>query len=120
MTSDGGPEECAVVLDAQGVSSDDVRAAMRSVRNVRRELPSARLELVVHGPAVSALVSDLRLVADVADDIAEQEVAVLLCRNSLAGLELAPDDVPGGIGVVPAALAHCARRQWEGWAYVRL
>ncbi len=93
---------------------------MRAVRNVRSELPSAALEVVVQGPAVGALVTDVHLVADVADGIAELDVAVQLCRNSLAGLGMAPDDVPRGVGVVPAALAHCALRQWEGWAYVRL
>lgn len=115
-TSDGH----AAVLHAQGAGQDVVRAAMRAARNMRNELPSAVLEVVVQGPAVGALVTGARLADEVVGDIAELAIAIQVCRNSLAGLGLTPDDVPGGIGVVPAAVAHCARRQWEGWAYVRV
>ena len=120
MTPNGGGAGRAVVLHLQGAGPGVVRTGLRAARNVRVELPDARMELVVQGPAAGVLVTDPGLSAEAIDHAAELGLGVLLCRNSLAGLELPPDDVPSAFGVVPAALAHCALRQWEGWAYLRL
>ena len=69
-----------------------VQAALRVARNVRAELTDAFLEIVVQGGAADLIVTD--------DDLTAE--------------------VPAGVLVVPAAVAHLARRQWKGWAYVRL
>ncbi|MCX6500145.1 MAG: DsrE family protein [Arthrobacter sp.] len=48
------------------------------------------------------------------------DVSVLACGNSLRSAGLEEKDLSPGIGVVPAAIAHIAQRQWNGRAYARL
>lgn len=65
------------------------------------------------------LLSGTELGADL-DTCSEQGVTVLACENSLARFGLEPHQLYEGVGTVPAAAAHLARRQFAGWAYVRV
>ncbi|MER6334021.1 DsrE family protein [Streptomyces sp. NPDC014983] len=47
-------------------------------------------------------------------------VRFLACANTLRGRNITPDMLVDGVGVVPAALWHLARRQHEGWSYLPL
>lgn len=109
-----------VVMHAHGERGDAVLAALRSARNVRAEMANVPLEIVVQGGAVASVVTADGVYADALQAIAEVPVAVALCHNSLVGAGLDDSDVPTGLVVVPAAAAHLAQRQWQGWAYVRL
>ncbi|MCL8025814.1 DsrE family protein [Nocardioides bruguierae] len=118
--TDGLPETGAAVVHAWGPDADVLAVARRTVGNVLAALPGARLEVVVQGAAVlPALTDDATLTALVAA-CADPRVSVVLCANSLAGQGLEVAEVPAPLGVVGSALAHCARRQWAGWAYLRL
>ncbi len=81
--------------------------ARSNVRNLLAAEPDAACELVVNADAVAAALA--------APDMAT-DTRLILCGNTLARQELAP---PAGRTVVPAAVAHIARRQAEGWAYLR-
>ncbi|BAS07622.1 hypothetical protein AHiyo4_10440 [Arthrobacter sp. Hiyo4] len=94
--------------------------ALRSATNASAALPSETVvELVVQGPGVAMLATGSE-VAEAIADVLDRGVRILACENSMrsAGVEL--HQLLPGVGHVPAAVAHLARRQWEGWAYIRM
>lgn len=65
------------------------------------------IDLVLDGPAASATAA---LQAD--------GVRFLACANTLNGRGLSAAALLHGVGIVPAAVWHLARRQDEGWSYL--
>ncbi|WP_139004027.1 DsrE family protein [Arthrobacter crystallopoietes] len=113
-------ENADLVLHLAGPGTQpfpDLAAALRVARNARAELPGARIELVVQGPIVARLVGDA---SDAAGLAAEEGMTVTACRNSLRSAGIDEVSLAAGVAVVPAAVAHLARRQLNGAAYVRI
>ncbi|MDO8337070.1 MAG: DsrE family protein [Microcella sp.] len=101
--------------------SDALATAVRIGMKARAELGGeAKIELVVHGPAVVALTTAADGPEGVLSGLEESSVLVVACRNSLASFGLSAADLIKGVGSVPAAIAHLAIRQGDGWSYVRL
>lgn len=110
-----------VLLHAHGELRDVVQSALRTAFNLRTALPDASVEIVLQGGAAGLVVTDEDLTAEVLRAMKETRADVALCHNSL--MSLGVDEAlhaPAGVLVVPAAVAHLAQRQWQGWAYVRL
>ncbi|AZG07634.1 hypothetical protein EGT29_06970 [Pigmentiphaga sp. H8] len=78
----------------------------RNVANLLKADGQAQVELVANAGAVAAALGQ----PDATD------VHLRLCANTLAANGLT---TPDGIAVVEAAVLHIARRQAEGWAYMR-
>ncbi|KHL03618.1 DsrE family protein [Sinomonas humi] len=95
-------------------------AAMRTTLNAAADLGGGRaVELVVQGPAVALLATPGGPAAQLADLLAAG-IGILACGNSLRSAGMTGEDLAAGVAVVPAAVGHLARRQWEGWAYIRI
>lgn len=107
-------------MHAQGELRDVVQSALRAAFNLRTALADAGVEIVVQGGAAGLVVTDEDVSAEVLRTMREVRADVALCHNSLISLGLGQALVPPGVLVVPAAVAHLAQRQWQGWAYVRL
>ncbi len=100
--------------------SAGLAAALRSAANaVAAFAPGVPVEVVVQGPGVGLLATGSMLGEPISEALG-QGIRVLACGNSLRSVELAPGQLLPGVGSVPAAIAHLATRQWEGWAYIRL
>lgn len=114
--------ERAVVLQ---VSDDDPARVGKGTMTSRNLLEAVegevRVDLVVQGGAVAALARDAEGAAELAEHVAGLEgLTVLACRNALAAHDLPEDQLAAFVQVIPAGVAHCAERQWAGWAYVRV
>jgi NitT/TauT family transport system ATP-binding protein len=85
-------------------------ALMRARRNVANLIaadPSAMVELVINGAAVTA---------EIENPDPATRLHLVVCQNSLdaAGLAAPPD-----ARVTRAAILHIAQRQADGWSYFR-
>lgn len=109
-----------VDLHVHGDDQHTVLAALQVAENVHRELSGAEIEVVIQGAAVVSVMDMSDVTAAVQRAIRMQGISVALCRNSLRGAGKVDLPAPSGVHVVHAAVAHVARRQWDGWAYVRL
>ncbi|NMR32079.1 DsrE family protein [Crystallibacter degradans] len=98
----------------------DLAAALRVAGNARAELPGVRLEVVVQGPVVAQLAGDAHNAAEASALAAEDGVTITACRNSLRSAGIDEASLAAGVAVVPAAVAHIARRQFNGAAYIRI
>lgn len=109
-----------LVHSAGPADSAGISAALRSAANAVAALgPGVPVEVVVQGPGVGLLVAGSPLEEPVSEALAGG-IRILACGNSLRSVGLTPGQLSNGVGSVPAAIAHLANRQWEGWAYVRL
>jgi hypothetical protein len=110
-----------LLIHAAGpLEHDALTGILRSAANARAALgAAAAIEVVVQGPGVRLLAKGPAL-NDAVDDARKLGVELLACGNSLRSAGLADSDLTAGVQTVPAAIAHLARRQWDGWAYARL
>lgn len=98
----------------------DLGTALKVAANALTELPEAEVEIVVQGPSVSQLVAPANDAARIAELTGTRKVAISACANSLRSAGVEASGLAGGVHVVPAAIAHLARRQRAGAAYVRI
>jgi hypothetical protein len=99
---------------ASGVAA--LRTAQRVAANARAELgPEVAVQVVVQGAAVRLL-----LAADDAAVALDPGLDIVACTNSLRSLGAGPEELRASVAAVPAAVAHLARQQWAGWAYLRV
>lgn len=119
----GAPDEGArgLLIHAAGqIGHDALTGILRSAANARAALgTAAAIEVVVQGPGVQLLAKGSAL-NEAVDDARQLGVQLLACGNSLRSAGLEGSDLTAGVQTVPAAIAHLARRQWDGWAYARL
>lgn len=112
-----------LLLHVSGTEEPQLKAGIRAARNARAQLPDLMMEIVVQGPAVAFLQSGAALEPELASeltDLGPVHVAVLACANSMRSIGVKPDELLRGVIVVPAAVAHLATRQLDGWAYIRV
>jgi intracellular sulfur oxidation DsrE/DsrF family protein len=97
----------------------DLKAAARTARNARTELPGTRIEVVVQGPCVRQLIAGTEWAAPIAALI-EDGISLAACRNSLRSAGVDESALASGVKVVPAAVAYLASCQFDGAAYIRV
>lgn len=117
----GGGAGRGLLIHAVGPLEEDALSdILRSATNARAALgPEAGIEMVIQGPGVRLLAAGSPAISAL-EDARQLGVRVLACGNSLRSAGLEEADVAAGVGTVPAAIAHLAQRQWDGWAYARL
>lgn len=108
-----------LLLHVSGGDESHLQAGIRSARNARAQLPDLAMEIVVQGPAVALLQSGSALESELAA-LGAVPVSVLACGNSLRSVGVEPGALLRDVTVVPAAVAHLATRQLDGWAYIKV
>ena len=87
-------------------TENSYRRAKNNRLNILKDNPDTTVEVVVNAQAVHAAVEDKHMDNDI----------VSLCANSLRKAKLA---APVRARVIPNAMLHIARRQADGWVYIR-
>lgn len=54
------------------------------------------------------------------EELRETGVGFAACRNTLDGSDAGPDDLLSGVETVPSGVGALARRQADGWGYLKL
>lgn len=94
-------------------------AVLANVTNLMAALTgTVPVELVAHGPGVSLLTGETGLAAELRTVI-EAGAFPVACENTLRSRKLTAGDLVERVGTVDSGMAHLARRQLHGWAYLR-
>lgn len=108
-----------VVVHLNDAAEEKQQAVLRNVANLRADLgDDAAIELVIHGPGIVLVTHDHPLASTVRD-VLDSGVGLAACRNSLRSKNLTETDLQDGVAVVTSGMGHLARRQHDGWAYLR-
>jgi len=89
-------------------------------------LDRVALEIVANGPAVQifdAVENDadqeIRVLLKQMQELANNNVTIIACRNALKANSISEDLLPGFITVVPAGITRIITKQRDGYSYVR-
>ena len=109
-----------VVFQISGSDAASWNLALNNVKNVQHELGAAhvQIEMVVYGPGIG-MVRDDALSANRVTEAVQSGVQILVCENTMTGLQLTPADMHPLVGYVKAGVVQLMKRQAEGWAYIR-
>lgn len=115
-----GGERGLLIHSAGPLEQDALAGILRSAANARAALgQGSGIEVVIQGPGVKLLAKSTSA-SDAIANAAQLDVGILACGNSMRSAGMEDKDLAPGVGMVPAAIAHLAERQWGGWAYARI
>jgi len=95
------------------------QSLVKQIRNVQKEIPSIKVEVVIHGMGVELLFNKNRF-SSVFEEMANKGIVMLVCRNTLNEIGSSTSDLISVARVIPSALAHIIVRQSEGWSYIKV
>lgn len=109
-----------VVIQVSDADPGKWNLALNNARNLQADLGASNVdvELVAYGPGIGMLKAD-SAVAGRIDEALGAGVKVVACENTMRGQKLTKDDMLPKVGYVPAGVTELARRQQQGWAYIR-
>ena len=118
MAQDGGRQHRIVM---QLTSGDTIvhKNLMKQFRNMLETSPTAKIEVVCHGPGMDMLMSDRSVVGDRVKEFASKGVAFTACDNTIRERQLDPAKVLPEAGHVKAGIIHIVERQEDGWSYIK-
>lgn len=94
-------------------------AIFRQINNVLTEAPDTKIEVVFHGNAIFVLTNDSSLHISKVQKEQARGVTFAVCNNSMKRLKLDPSRLLPGLKIVPVAMLELARKQNEGWSYLK-
>lgn len=94
-------------------------AALANIRNLLAEMPDVKVELVIQGDAIDAVIRRDQDLGDQIHALSQQGVVFAVCRNTMRSRGLTRDDLLEDVTVVPSAVGELLRRQLEGYAYIK-
>lgn len=77
------------------------------------------LVVVANGAGVRMFVTETASNRDMIDNLREQDVTLLACRNALGGMGATDTDLLPGVEGVPSGSGALARLQDEGYGYIK-
>jgi intracellular sulfur oxidation DsrE/DsrF family protein len=97
-----------------------LRIALTNMENLRAAIPTARINLVVNGPAVKffrkngedEFLSRIR-------NLIQAEVTIFICQNALRIFDIHEEDICPGCETVPAGVVALIKLQQQGCAYIK-
>jgi intracellular sulfur oxidation DsrE/DsrF family protein len=108
-----------IVWDMSARDTAEHSAIFRQVNNVLTSDPAARIEVVFHGNAIWVLTKDSSVHAQRIQKDLQRGVIFAACNNSMRRLKVDASQLLPGITVVPVAMIELARKQQEGWSYLK-
>lgn len=127
--ADNGYKAQKVVYHINYDGGDEARRYKGALRNIQNHInavgaDSLEVKVVLHGDGVYLLreaKQDLTLQGTVAE-LKRQKVAFQVCRNTLAGRDIDPDEDLFDVwedDIVPSGVAQLAHLQQQGYTYIK-
>ena len=92
---------------------------MKQFKNVLEAAPTAKIDVVCHGPGMDMLMSDRSVVGAKVKEFAARGVVFTACDNTIRERQLDPSKVMPEAGHVKAGIIHIVERQEDGWSYIK-
>lgn len=106
-----------LLIDLNSSDTTDQATVLRQIRNLWRELPDTKIEVLIHGPAISAIKKDTSPFAIQIEKLQKEGVVFAVCRNTMKRYKLTDADMLPTASFVPSAIAETVLKQEEGWSY---
>lgn len=109
-----------VVFQVSDADPQKWNLTLNNVKNFQDAVgkENTELEIVAYGPGVNMLKFESTVGSRVKDAIASG-VKIVACENTMHAMKLTKDDMLPEIGYVPGGVVELAKKQMEGYAYIR-
>lgn len=94
-------------------------AVIGQVRNIKKQLPGATIEVVCHANSLDMLLKRASKVSSHIKDLSLQSVIFIACENTMARKKVSDEDLVPDVVTVPSGLAEIILKQEEGWSYIK-
>lgn len=94
-------------------------AVIGQVRNIKKQLADATIEVVCHANALEMLLKSGSKVSAHIGELKQAGVTFAACENTMARKKATASDLVTGVETVPSGLAEIILKQEEGWAYIK-
>jgi len=110
-----------VVFHIDEGSISRANMVLHNIQNLIDDLgeENVQVALVANGEGVKALLRSPNVHKRQISKLAQRGVQLLACRNSLRFMGLDEDDMLDPVVIVPAGVSELAKKQADGWAYIR-
>ncbi|RFS13302.1 DsrE family protein [Emticicia sp. C21] len=106
-----------LLIDMNSADTTDQSIVMRQIRNLWRELPGTKVEVLIHGPAIDFIKKGTSPYAAQIEQLQKDGVVFAVCRNTMKRYKLVDTDILPAGSFVPSAIAETVLKQEEGWSY---
>lgn len=115
--SPGSPHR--VIMQVTQADSLTQVAVISQVRNVKKQLPDAEIEVVCHANGLEMLTKTGSKVASSVFELSRMNVKFVACENTMARQHVTVDDLLPQVGTVASGLTEIILKQEEGWSYIK-
>jgi len=107
-----------VIQVTQGDSSFQL-SVIGQIRNIKKALPNAEIEVVCHSQGLPMLVKAETKVAKHIEELSQQSVTFVACQNTMDRKKLGQADLVPLAKVVPSEMVEIILKQEAGWPYLK-
>lgn len=106
----------------QLTSADTVihQTLMSQLKNYYSVAPDTKFEVVCHGGGLNMLLKKTCVIQDQIKMYADQGVSFLACEFAMKKRNVTKEDLVDGAGTVISGVLEIAKKQQEGWSYIKL
>lgn len=115
----GTAEELKIIFQLTSADSMAHKALMKQIGNITSVEPSAKIEVVCHGPGLEMLRNDKSVVGNKISEFVAKGVVFDACEFSMKERNVSREIMLPGVTYVKAGIIHIVRRQNEGWSYIK-
>ena len=109
-----------VVFDLTSKDSIDQQAVIRWLKEIIKQSPEAKLEVVMYAKGVNMVVKDKSSVADAVTQLAtNKNVSFKVCAVALKNQGIDKSQLLPGVETVPDGIYEIISKQREGWGYIK-
>lgn len=119
FTANAFAQQQKILWDLSAKDTTDQSAVFRQINNVLTAAPDTKIEVVFHGDAITSVAKDQTFYAAKIADYIAKGVAFVACNNSMKRKGLTAADLLPGVVVVPVSMLEMAKKQQEGWSYIK-
>lgn len=94
-------------------------AVIGQVKNIKKQLPDARIEIVCHANALDLLLKSGSKVTSHFSALRAMDVQFMACENTMARKKVTASDLVPEAGTVPSGLVEIILKQEAGWSYIK-
>jgi hypothetical protein len=108
-----------VIMQVTDGDSLTQMAVIGQLRNIKKLLPEAAIEVVCHANALDMLLKTSTKVASHLTELKQKNISFLACENTMARKKVTVQDLVPEAGTVPSALVEIILKQEERWSYIK-
>lgn len=108
-----------VAFHLSQIRTDEVRKALRNIKNLRDDKTDAEIHAVSNTSAVTMMKEGGSFEENIRELIQKEDVVMKACSNSIEGTDMTEDNLIDGVEVVSSGVSELAELQEKGFGYIK-